>query len=670
MQRTKRLPSLPRVSTATGSNPSAGTYLTLKARADNQSILIISTAAASASSQPFRSLVERSIEAWTRTKCRRGKTRTIKIHSQLLRSLETLDNLLSFRDHQYWFCQLREAFMRQEVFQKWNPDRLDEYVLLPIEAGFANEKDCIFLSHYWHAPEHPDHRGEDLRPLQQLLRDGFWSQAAYFWVDFTCLPQRKRTNPQQQYFSRALKSIPRLVRDCAFIWRFPQFQPRLWVLFEAAEFTRNRSRAISGADMEPFMEHLREMKGYGVRYVMNRHGYRCVNRSDRELVVGWLEILLILSRLVPSIRTRRVILNAIDNSTVRTCHHEQSGIAIDKPKGLITVDESTYEFNPVPFDEAGPHADVHIPVDSWREKQLLKELLRAERAPDNRGYEEIARENEREGEYEIAEELHRKALANARNESAISIIVGLDFLAKNLEKQGRYEEAEKLRREQAAATEKEYGPDGNLTLESQEKLAMVVQNGRLATYFRRWKREPLERILEVDRPSFPETGQSHAGLSGGADRKAMDLESQGRFNEAKEVLWLLLEWRKETLGPYHPKTMMTLSNLATVFRLEGSLTAAERLFWVALALNDDLWGPEHCNTLAIMSELAVIMVSKGTKAEAKEIYRQQLERQLRAVDFDHPDTFTVKFNLMEILDRNESFQVISGRVQFRSNERR
>jgi hypothetical protein len=559
--------------------------------------------------------------------------------------------------------------MEQKSFQKWSPDRLDDYILLPIEAGFANDKDCMFISHYWHEPDHPDYHGEDLQPLQELLRDGLWAQITLFWVDFTCLPQRDRTGPQRQYFSRALKSIPRLVRDCAFVWRFSQFQPRLWVLFEAAEFTRNRSRSIPLADIEPFMQHLREMKGYGVRYVLNRHGYRCVNQTDRELVVGWLEILIILSRLVPSIRTRRIILNAIDNSMVRTCFHEQSGIAVDKAKGLITLDDRTYYFNPVPFDEAGPQADVRIPLDSWREAHLRKEILRAERAPDDRGYEEIAKENECEGEYEISEKLHRKSLDIAREKSAIEIKVSLDCLAGNLEKQRRYDEAEKLRREQvtiaAAAAEEQRGPDGEL----EEKLAMTMQNGRLAMYFRRWKGEALETLLEVERPSFQETGQSHAYFAEIADQTPQDLKSQGKFKEAKEMLWLLLEWRKTNLGPYHPKTSMTLSNLGTVFRLEGSLIVAERLFWIALALIDDIWGSEHCNTLAIMSELALTLYSRGMKAEAREIYRQQLERQLKTVDFHHPDTFTVKFNLMEVLDRNETFRVMYGRVQIVSDDR-
>ena len=628
------------------------------------------------SAQPFRSLVERSIEAWKQSKSTRGRTRAITKHSQLLRGLDTLDDFLNFGDHQYWFFQLREAFMRQKAFEKWSPDRLDDYVLLPIEAGFANENDCLFLSHYWHLPEHPDDQGADLGSIQQLLSGGFWSQITYFWVDFTCLPQRpnlqeKRPGPQQKYFTRVLKSIRRLVSDCTFTWHFPQFRPRLWVLFEAAEFTGNRSQPIPRSDMEPFMRHLREMKGYGVRYVLNRYGYRCTNQSDLVLVVGWLEILLILSRLVPSIRTRRAILDAVDNYTVRTCYHEQSGIAVDKSKGFITMDERTYEFTPVPFDATGPHRHIHIPVDSWRKKHLQRELRRAERAPDDRGHEEIACENETEGEYEIAEALHRVALADARTKNNISLIVSLDFLARNLEKQRRYEDAETFRREQLTLTEEDYRPDHIITRDCMEKLAMAVQNGELTRYFRRWKQEPLEEILEVNPRSFPDAGQSHEELSGDVDLTAKNLESQGRFTEAEEALWLLLESRKKELGPYHTDTLTALSNLATVLRLEGKLTASEKLFWVALSLSDDKWGPEHLNTLAIMSHLAVTMVSGGKKAEAKEIYRQLLERQLRVVDFDHPDTFTAKFNLMEILDEmNETFEIISGGVRIQPKKKR
>jgi tetratricopeptide (TPR) repeat protein len=266
--------------------------------------------------------------------------------------------------------------------------------------------------------------------------------------------------------------------------------------------------------------------------------------------------------------------------------------------------------------------------------------------------------------------LHRKALEdkkNVRNENLADILVSLSFLAENLENQGRYEEAEELYRRKVTTAEKKYGPNGSITLEGRENLAMVVQKRKLATYYQRWKLEPLEKILELDRPNIPETGRSDAVVSGSADQKAKDLENQERFNEAKEVLWVLLERRKEMLGPYHLDTLMTMWNLARVLRLEGNLATAERLFWLALAVSDDRRGPEHSNTLAIMSNLAACMLLQGKSAEGKEIYRQQLERHLRSVDFDHPDTYTVRCNLIEMLDENEEFQVAQGQVQLRPN---
>jgi tetratricopeptide (TPR) repeat protein len=151
---------------------------------------------------------------------------------------------------------------------------------------------------------------------------------------------------------------------------------------------------------------------------------------------------------------------------------------------------------------------------------------------------------------------------------------------------------------------------------------MVVQKRKLATYYQRWKVEPLEKILELDRPNISETGRSDAVVSGSVDQKAKNLENQKRFKEAKEVLWLLLERRKETLGPYHLDTLMTICNLARVLRLERNLAAAERLLWLALAVSDDRRGPENSNTLAIMSNLAACMILQGKNAESKEIYRQ------------------------------------------------
>jgi tetratricopeptide (TPR) repeat protein len=425
------------------------------------------------------------------------------------------------------------------------------------------------------------------------------------------------------------------------------------VLFEVAEFVRNRSRPVGLADIERFMEHMREMKGYGVRYVVNRYGYRCTNQGDRELVVGWLELLLILMRIAPSIRTRKIILDAVDNVRVRTCHHKESGITIDKEKGVVIVNERTYEFTPVPFEvSTGSDTEVLIERDSYYDDEVQKALLRVQRAPDDRAAEEIGREYDREGEYKIAEVFHRKALASKDSTFIEDVIVGLSYLAENLEEQGLYEEAEELRNREVGISN---------TLESRMNLATVQQKRKLDTYYRRWKLEPLEAILEMDRPDMPKLGPTEAGTLKSSERLAQDLEDQGRFSEAKGALWGLLERKKQTLGPYHRDTLTTMSNLGRVLRRLENDAASEKLFWLAFAISNDIWGPEHVQTLSMMSNLAASMGAPGSK----EIYRQQLERHLQSVDFDHPDMYTVKFNFFQLQDDNEEIQISGDKVLLR-----
>ncbi|KAH8723087.1 hypothetical protein GQ44DRAFT_710962 [Phaeosphaeriaceae sp. PMI808] len=408
------------------------------------------------------------------------------------------------------------------------------------------------------------------------------------------------------------------------------------------------------------MEHLREMKGYGVRYVVNRHGYKCTNQGDRELVIGWLELLLILARIVPSIRTRRIILNAIDNAMVRTCYHEESGITIDKEKGMVTVGERSYEFSPLPFEVVtGSAANIHIMRDSFYENEVRKALLRVQRAPDNRASEEIGREYDREGEYKIAEVFHRKALADKDDTFIEDVLVGLSFLAVNLENQGLYEEAEELRSREVKIVESHHGADSSITWDSLTNLRMVRQKRKLDTYYRRWKLEPLEAILEMPRPNIPKLNPSDTGISKSPESLAQDLEDQQKFNEAKGMLWALLERKKQTPGPYHHSTLTTMRNLGRVLRRSNNKAASEKLFWLAFAISDDIWGPEHVETLSIMSNLAASMGASGSK----EIYRQQLERHLQSVDFDHPDVYTVKFNFFQSQDQNEEIQISGTKVR-------
>jgi len=297
--------------------------------------------------QMFRSLVERSIAVWDTinyVSLQIPKDEAISKHAETLRKLDSVEAFLENHINQCWFFQTREAFMKQSLFTKWDPNRLDDYVLLPVDYGFANNMDCFFISHYWRTPDHPDPDGEDLTLNRQDLVDLEWS---YVWVDWTCLPQGPRNKLEQRYFKRMLRNIPMLVRDCAFSWRFPRFEPRAWVLFEVAEYILNHRQFVNTDDIHTFVDHIGEMGHTGVKEVVKKYGYKCTNESDAKLVVGWLEILLILCKVVPDVGDRQMVFDELNRPFVGSLQLIHWGLEIDKSKGIIKCNGETYEFTPV-----------------------------------------------------------------------------------------------------------------------------------------------------------------------------------------------------------------------------------------------------------------------------------------------------------------------------------
>lgn len=317
----------------------------------------------------FPSLVERSITAWysltyvgenqvgviqdgntlklQATKV--PKATAIKKNVDILRSIDSLEALLE--NQQFWFFQLRDFFIRQEVFTKWSAGRLDEYILLPIDYGFANNRDCFFVSHFWRTPHHPDPKGEDLRLIRQDFADNPDQEWSYIWVDWTCMPQGDengdRSDLEKRYFKKMLRCIPMIVRDCGFTWRFPAFEPRAWILYEVAEYAVNHKEHILTDDNETFIAHLREMAKQGVEAVVKKYGYRCTNKGDEKLVIGWIELLIILATVVPNVGQRQEIFDWINKGEIGKMTIENLGLHIDKAQGVITSNGRTFHFNPV-----------------------------------------------------------------------------------------------------------------------------------------------------------------------------------------------------------------------------------------------------------------------------------------------------------------------------------
>lgn len=195
----------------------------------------------------------------------------------------------------FWFFQRRGAFLSQKTMQKWSRDRLDDYVLLPATNGFVNRKDCFFVSHFWLSKDDPDPSGKYLRLTQDELRQQTWS---YIWLDWTCAPQHPRSQIEEAYFRRTLQTMSGIIRNSGFMWFYPPFEPRLWILYEVAEYTLTCSREVEVTeDIREFAEHVKEMLRVGVRSTLAKYGYRCTYDRDMEFLTSWLEVLVLLRTL-------------------------------------------------------------------------------------------------------------------------------------------------------------------------------------------------------------------------------------------------------------------------------------------------------------------------------------------------------------------------------------
>ncbi len=90
------------------------------------------------------------------------------------------------------------------------------------------------------------------------------------------------------------------------------------------------------------------------------------------------------------------------------------------------------------------------------------------------------------------------------------------------------------------------------------------------------------------------------------------------------------------LGSEHREVAVSLSDLASVLRLNGDLDAAEPLLRQSFAINVKTRGADHPNTAVSLQDLALIAISRGDYAAAESGLRQALAMQLKALGPNHP----------------------------------
>ncbi|KAF9177937.1 hypothetical protein BGZ51_008114, partial [Haplosporangium sp. Z 767] len=85
----------------------------------------------------------------------------------------------------------------------------------------------------------------------------------------------------------------------------------------------------------------------GVLPTLEKHGYRCTNQSDLKLVTGWMEIVIILFKIVRDASARQEIMDQIYQPYVGATSFLTIGLTVDKSAGIITLNGKEYKFTPV-----------------------------------------------------------------------------------------------------------------------------------------------------------------------------------------------------------------------------------------------------------------------------------------------------------------------------------
>ncbi|KAF2831485.1 kinesin light chain 1 [Ophiobolus disseminans] len=153
---------------------------------------------------------------------------------------------------------------------------------------------------------------------------------------------------------------------------------------------------------------------------------------------------------------------------------------------------------------------------------------------------------------------------------------------------------------------------------------------------------------EVLGPEHPHTLMSMSNL-------ASVLKSQGKYEEAEAMNRQELECTKKVLGPEHPDTLTSMSNLALVLDRQGKYKEAEAMNRQTLAQQEKVLGPEHPSTLTSMSNLAGVLGTQGKYEEAEAMNRQTLAQQEKVLGPEHPSTLTSVYCLAHLLTHQQRY---------------
>ena len=187
--------------------------------------------------------------------------------------------------------------------------------------------------------------------------------------------------------------------------------------------------------------------------------------------------------------------------------------------------------------------------------------------------------------------------------------------------------------------------------------AAAALDSRVDSLSEAWQNRPARRDLVEQIMALHEHAASYSSAAGSELTQAI-LRLRGwalwflndlgdSTAQAIQVGEPLLADQEQILGPNHPGTLTSRSNLALAYQAAGRAAEAIPLHEQTLADRERILGPDHPDALTSRNNLAETYGAAGRAAEAIPLFESTLADRERILGPNHPETVQSRDNLAD-----------------------
>ncbi len=226
----------------------------------------------------------------------------------------------------------------------------------------------------------------------------------------------------------------------------------------------------------------------------------------------------------------------------------------------------------------------------------------------------------------------------------------LNTFGRTYEALGKYEQAEVLLDEAYETLREEFGPDDHRTLRA--LVSLTSAHHFLGNDYR------AVSLLEPWVPKMREVlGEDDRDLAMAIFNLGWIAMNDGRYEEAEALLLEAAELRANIFTEESLLTLEVKDALAWVYEGQGLWEKGFELFQYVYDTQERVWGEVNSETL---NSLALFYQSAGRYSDAEAMYERALDKDLKALGNDHPDTLVVMFNMGILFEETNRFEEAEG----------